>query len=244
MPTMPLDSEITQWQDETTTPCRVCQKEHTPTHTKMLKTILTSTVCDECAPTLDEWFYSTYKRHGLWWEDNCPPAFKETELKRMPQSQTRTVREWNPKSATGLILHGVTGTCKTRALWMLLQDLSKTGIRPVYYAADELSTEIKRVYMQKGGVFELMDRLTSCPVLVIDDLGKERITADYQSKLWTIIRERTDNRLPMLITTNFTGPNLTARFEDAELADPLLRRLRENCQSVHFTKNIQQEMVA
>ena len=72
-----------------------------------------------------------------------------------------------------------------------------------------------------------LDILVSTPVLVLDDLGKERLTARLEADLFAVIDDRTSNLRTTIITTNYTGDRLVERFQNKETGVALVRRLRD-----------------
>jgi len=74
---------------------------------------------------------------------------------------------------------------------------------------------------------DVIERLTSCSLLVIDDLGKERLTQRMETDLFSIIDERTSNKRPTIITTNYNGSGLSDRFNNGETGTAIIRRLKD-----------------
>ena len=166
-----------------------------------------------------------------------PPAFKATDVSRLPQPQLSRLLKWRFSDGRGLLLHGPTGTCKTRCLWVLLARLiEKEHFKVLYYTSDRLSRELGDSYMDHSHG-RLFTKLATRKILVIDDLGKEKPTARWEEDLFSLIRERCDYLKPTFITTNFVGDGLIGRYKDREMAVPLVRRLREFCDSVAFGGN-------
>jgi len=52
------------------------------------------------------------------------------------------------------------------------------------------------------------------PVMVLDDLGAERSTEWADSQLFLLVDDRSVRRLPTIVTTNLSGPELRARYGD------------------------------
>lgn len=163
-----------------------------------------------------------------------PTAFAETDPNRLaiaPQKIER-VMNWTPSDGRGLLLHGETGAGKTRLVWLLLTRLVMRGIVPLYFPADQLARSLSGSYAQKHGHDALIEKLFRRRVVVLDDLGKEKPTARLEEDVYAIVRERTDNLRPLIITTNFVGDGLVARYSDPEMGKPLVRRLREFCETI------------
>ena len=86
-------------------------------------------------------------------------------------------------------------------------------------------TELFSLAESLGGVESLIEH----PLLVIDDLGKERLTSRMASDLFAIVDERSVNRKTTIISTNFNGTTLLERFEnkDKETGVAFIRRLKD-----------------
>ena len=76
-----------------------------------------------------------------------------------------------------------------------------------------------------------VERLAKATVLFFDDLGKFKNTERVESELFGLIEERCAWHRPTIITTNTNGAGLAGRMT-ADRATPLVRRLREYCQTV------------
>ena len=79
-----------------------------------------------------------------------------------------------------------------------------------------------------------MDNLTWAKLLLLDDLGKERTTPTAESAIFELIRERMDNGLPTIYTTNFSPSTLVQRFVQKETGEAISRRLDESCLKLVF----------
>ena len=70
-------------------------------------------------------------------------------------------------------------------------------------------------------------------VVLLDDLGKEKLTERCEVELFNLIEERSQHCRPVIVTTNANGQTLEDRFDD-DRSGPFLRRVREFCDSVPF----------
>lgn len=79
---------------------------------------------------------------------------------------------------------------------------------------------------------ELIDFYSNVDMLIIDDLGTEKISNWALEKLYTIIQNRYENRLPIIITTRFNKEGLIERFsysKDPDLVDAIISKLYQMC---------------
>ena len=73
----------------------------------------------------------------------------------------------------------------------------------------------------------MMDRLMSCDLLVVDDLGAERSTSFGQEFVYVVIDERYSARKPMVVSTNLTREELAT--SDDMMCARIYGRVLESC---------------
>jgi DNA replication protein DnaC len=173
-----------------------------------------------------------------------PHAFAETEQARLPDQQLAEALTWATNKATqplNLLLAGKTGVGKTRIAWEALKKrFSEWGKnakgeiislnvswRPVAIGAESFTRRLNKEW-------ELMERLQWAKLLLLDDLGKERTTPTAESAIFELIRERMDNGLPTIYTTNFAPSTLVKRFVQTETGEAVSRRLKESSLNLVF----------
>jgi DNA replication protein DnaC len=79
---------------------------------------------------------------------------------------------------------------------------------------------------------ELIEIYSNVDMLIIDDLGTEKISSWSLEKLYTIIQNRYENGLPIIITTRFNKEGLIERFsysKDSDLVDAMISKLYQMC---------------
>lgn len=168
------------------------------------------------------------------WDEQCPELYKEL-LGDLPASIDKPALErvsaWRPsKYARGMIITGNSGRGKTTALWALYRGLELGETNPVFLTAVELQRQLSEAARDIKGV----KHLTHCRVLMVDDLGKEKLTASVAALLWEVIDSRYANRRPMVITTRYAGAAFEERFGDGVLGRDIRRRLKDCCDVVQF----------
>ncbi len=88
---------------------------------------------------------------------------------------------------------------------------------------------------------ELIELYSNVDMMIIDDLGTEKISNWALEKLYTIVENRNENGLPIIITTRFDKYGLIERFsqsQDQQLADAFISKLYQMCYGV-MLKNVQ-----
>ena len=195
--------------------------------------VLVPTGCEACADKRES-------RLGEWVR-LCPLEFRlpceaggKTKLSRMDSDVPgwRRVLDWNFGNR-GLLVRGETGRCKTRAMWRLLRKLFEERKKIVVLTAAQFDRQCR----DAGGNFTLSEwfnELATVDVLFLDDLGKANWTQGTEAQIFDLVDTRTRNGRPILATTNDTGASLTARLS-ADRGGPLIRRLRDYCDSLVFT---------
>ena len=163
-----------------------------------------------------------------------PAVFIDTDPELLHE-KIRPILDWEPSGdKTGLLIHGTTGVGKTRALWEVVRrqwvkKANKDINMPyLFLTMRKIESMIEQGFdTKKHGT--MLDSLIEHPLLVIDDLGKERLTSRMASDLFAIVDERSVNRKPTIISTNFNGTTLLERFDnrDKETGVALIRRLKD-----------------
>jgi hypothetical protein len=181
----------------------------------------------------DEWRL----RMRLKYEKECPQIMKETDHSRLPQGPLGKVLGWKYQPR-GMILHGESGTGKTRCVWAKIKQRADEGYGWTYYSSRRLSDLLlKSVFDKTHDRF--MSDLTRTPLLFIDDLGKEKVGDKWMTDLFDIVDRRCEEGKPIIITTNYNGDKLEQRIlranpEHDETCKALLRRFKEFYHSVSF----------
>jgi hypothetical protein len=178
--------------------------------------------CDNCYADAKK-DGDTLERQRKWWLEKCPVEFRdEWDNRKGDQRLYSRVMQFNPTQGRGLLIHGQTDTGKTRAVWRLLKRLAEEGHEWLFVEAIDLLDNIP-------------ERAFSIPVLVIDDLGNDTLTAQKEVKLLKILRTRANWHRPVIITTQFVGDSLQKRFTETATAQAVIRRLRSFCDAVQAT---------
>ena len=87
------------------------------------------------------------------------------------------------------------------------------------------------------GYYEVLKLYCECDLLIIDDLGKEKLSEWVLEKLFQIINARYENMLPVIITTNYNEKEIIKRLSyknDGIAAESLVSRLNEMCLEVNM----------
>jgi DNA replication protein DnaC len=216
------------------THCRTNDANHIINYeTKKFDTSLK--ICRNCFETKEHWDYpykytEIFQSKRLKFIDthpDYPVAFLKTDINF--NNLISKANSWiQQENKCGVILHGETGTGKSRAAWLIYNRLW------LKYAPNSTMFLQMRKFeglIEKGfddrNHSDILDILINAPVLVFDDLGKEKLTSRLESDLFAVIDERSSNLRTTIITTNYTGDRLVDRFNNKETGVAFVRRLRD-----------------
>ena len=187
--------------------------------------------CRNCKPEAD-YLAEGYK--PVRFHKECPPLFRLTDLGRLPDKMRKAATDWVPGGEQhSLLLHGTTGNGKTRTAWVIANRLWAShlgqGIPYVlrFRTMSKFTDDITSSFTEDRGHDALMEQLQTADLLVLDDLGKEKMTPRVSADLFAAIDGRANTLRPTIVTTNFNGAGLTSRFEDPEMGAAFVRRLRD-----------------
>lgn len=140
----------------------------------------------------------------------------------------------NIDAGMGLILAGGPGRMKTTLAVAVLRELLETDDRhsgymiPMASLLDTLYT-MRSLYKEEAAKYE--KRIRECDLLVIDDLGAENATAPWVlAKVDSIITERYNRMLPVIITTNLSQQDLAGTY-----GGRIIDRLRSTSKYIVFS---------
>lgn len=189
---------------------------------------------------------SIFKRQAdVDWGNLCPIEFRaiseggQTDVERLgiEVAQLESITS-HPLGERGLIIRGGTGAGKTRSMYRLFRVYFEKTPRPRLIAMT--SGQFDRQARDAAGTFTLtqwFDRMAKADALFIDDIGKGKWTPATSSQFWELVDDRTRNRKPIFLTTNLNGETLVSSLGlDRDIAEPLLRRIRESCDVVVLNK--------
>jgi DNA replication protein DnaC len=164
-----------------------------------------------------------------------PELFRSTDPIRMSEKM-RSIMLWEPSTnikdieegRKSLLIHGVSGTGKTRAAWIVFQNLWQKNYPKSckFLTMRELDGMLLSSFKNENHD-DVMKFLINVNLLVLDDLGKERLTNRMESDLFAIIDERANLMKTTIITSNYNGQSLMERFSNEETGHAIVRRLRD-----------------
>lgn len=123
----------------------------------------------------------------------------------------RYAEQFSPLS-TNILMLGKSGLGKTFLSLAITRTVIDAGYGVIYGSAQDLFRKAENEHFSFGGTSPELDRLLSCDLLVIDDLGTELKTAFNTSLLYNIVNTRLLQKRPTVINTNLTFAELEERY--------------------------------
>ena len=160
---------------------------------------------------------------------NIPKIFRDTDRARLPSCLSAGVDQWK-YGPQGLAFAGPSGRGKTRAMFLLLERMVGEGRSADFITATDFDHVSRDQFsddaMERNQAKEKLRSIRSAKMLLLDDLGKGKMTERTETELFSLFDHRTSEGLPTLWTSNLSADGLKAMVT-ADRAAPLLRRLTE-----------------
>ena len=151
---------------------------------------------------------------------NNPTASQRTSLEAAYAS-ARTFAD-NPDG--WLTLSGATGVGKTHLAVAIAGEQITAGRPVVFWFVPELMDYLRYTFNPESPVTydRVFEEVKSAPLLILDDLGKERGSSWADEKLYQIVVHRHNARLPTVITTMMELKDdldpITSRVQDGDIS--------------------------
>lgn len=131
----------------------------------------------------------------------------------------------------GLYFWGNVGSGKTYTAVAIAKAIMEREIaETMYFSFTDLMSRVRSSYHDDDNTEDLLERVRTCELLVIDDLGLEKATEWVAEQLYLIVNSRYEAMLPMIITSNQSPEDLAA-MHNAQISS----RILEMCQTVKFS---------
>lgn len=127
----------------------------------------------------------------------------------------------------GLYLYGSFGSGKTYMISALLNELSRLNYSVVIVYYPELIRSIKESFSSGEDFYERMNKIKTCDLLLLDDIGAESVTAWNRDEiLGTILQYRMDNKMPTFFTSNLNLEELENHLIIKDTAEEKIKARR------------------
>ena len=159
-------------------------------------------------------------------------GFETFEKEYMPyayETALHFAESFGENQGRGLIFTGDVGTGKTHlAAAIASRIVEKYSVTVEFVSYVELLADIKAAFSDKTKeIAKIEAKLCGAPVLIIDDLGKEKQSEFTKELLYRVVNKRYKDNLPLIITTNYRLPELAERLDYA-----VFSRIVELCKAV------------
>ena len=116
-------------------------------------------------------------------------------------------QSFTPQSQS-ILMKGATGLGKTHLSLAIANEVIRRGYGVMYVSAPELVIRLERERFARERDGDILETLTACDLLIIDDLGTENHSAYTDAQLYTLFNSRVLNHRPVIISTNLSMAQL------------------------------------
>jgi len=161
---------------------------------------------------------------------NIPPKYLNSSFENY-EGNEKLVRELKEYKAGGVVLYGNTGCGKTHLAVAIVRNLLLINLKEIinkeweinrHYTASnkyfkpvpDLLLEIRSSFNDNSSSTEesIIEKYSTKPFLVLDDLGSEKTSEFSITTLYIIIDRRDRELLPTIITTNLTPKEIEEKL--------------------------------
>jgi DNA replication protein DnaC len=164
---------------------------------------------------------------------------KNIKAFQIAQDYAKNFEKHKEKGEGLIFLSKQYGTGKTHLAASIANHLILKEYIPVIFGTlGTLLDEIRKSYDDdsKYRTAQIEYQLKNIPLLIVDDLGKERVNEWYLEKLYSIINFRYENMKPVIITTNLTLDEMEETFnkKNMDVGGAIVSRLIETCRIINL----------
>src|SRR5262249_8699159 len=148
----------------------------------------------------------------------------DTDAHREAVRKCRAFIDRFPVVDKGLLFMGIPGAGKTHlAVAILKEVIEKTGAIGLFVDVRALLRTIRNTFnpVVKATDFNVIKRVMDAELLVIDELGAEKLSEWVDETMTLIVNSRYNKRLPTIFTTNY----LDRDVDEKSLSDVLIERV-------------------
>lgn len=164
------------------------------------------------------------------WTDICPPVYARYNFDKLPlQGQKIAPRvfchPWlRNKDGRGLGLMGDSFFGKSMIMHELARHAFSNGHDVYVTSAAEFAYQVGQKDNDRR--MKMIDRCKEAEILLLDDVGKEKMTDRVESDLYMMLEHRRRWLRPLLTTVNSDGKGLRKGMSD-DRGEPIVNRIRE-----------------
>jgi DNA replication protein DnaC len=172
---------------------------------------------------------------------SVPPKFKDVTFMTYPSVPitaplAEATQRWalDPPRAS-LLLAGLQGVGKTGlAICAMRERVGSTHCEALFLTSPDLLDRIRETYNRERGEAgpreaQVMEAVKSVALLVVDDLGAEKVSDWVEEKLFALVNHRNNYELATIFTSNLPQGEL-----DGHVGPRISQRLAEMCLVLRF----------
>lgn len=146
------------------------------------------------------------------------------------------IAKWlvSEKPDKGAYFYGGVGTGKTLLAAIVAQEFIGDGNRVIFGDVPSLLVDIKSTFDGKTSTAAFVEELLDADLLVLDDIGAEKITDWSAEQVYLLINGRYNAAKPTVVTSNYDFEALVARYGGDIIAQRFISRLRETTAQAFF----------
>lgn len=163
------------------------------------------------------------------WLDQVPPKYRESNLEQFPEQAWQKIQSWEP--GENLWIASTSGKCKTRMAVQLMRLAYQRGLSVGFISAVQMGEAWRFRFEDRKAYFRVQEILHR-EFLVLDDLGKGRLSSSVQECWHHLLEHRTSWELSTILTTNILTLEDYAAEIDQMYLESSLRRIREYFRAV------------
>lgn len=231
------------------TPCRICGEslgvvvppEDSPHRHRIEEMARNSAVHDECltrarAKAEADEIVRVLEARMEAFHRFCPSEFRkplDPQAKGYQSRRFAAVMDWK-FGAVGLLLVGPSGHCKTRFCWQLLWREFQAGRNVFGITHAEFRSKITALASgDQVAANKWLNQLAGFDILLLDDLGKGRVTPAAEEGLFNLLDKRVSECRPVLLTMNTDLDGFAQKCSE-EYRGPIIRRITEGTKILKF----------
>lgn len=145
-------------------------------------------------------------------------SFENYERERMPKAYDIALgyaETFDKNDGEGLLFTGDVGTGKTHLAAAISAEIIRKYAATVEFVSyTEALATMRAAFSESNNNDKILEeRMVKADLLVIDDLGKENLSAFTKNVLYRVVNGRYKEKLPLIITSNYGIKSLSERLD-------------------------------